>query len=80
MVRNIRKAFTALYFLANRNFGNFELAVKDEAIVDVPWVVYVCLTRIEILCVGNFYIFILRGVILPLLVPLQWFRRPRLAE
>ena len=34
----IRKAFTALYFLAIRNLRNFEFATQNEAIVDALWV------------------------------------------
>ena len=35
---DIRKAFTDALFLGLQNVGNFEFAVKSEAIVDARWV------------------------------------------
>ena len=32
------KGVYSLRFLANRNLGTFDNAVKDQAIVDAPWV------------------------------------------
>ena len=61
-----------LYFLAIRNLRNFEFATKDEAIVDAPWV-RLCASYYGIAAVlRKITQFILRGVILPLLVLLQW--------
>lgn len=61
-----------LYFLAIRNLRNFEFATKNEAIVDAPWV-RLCASYYGIAAVlGKLCISILRGVILPLLVLLQW--------
>lgn len=36
------------YFLALRNLGNFEFAVRSEAVVDAPWV--------RLCASGSFYI------------------------
>lgn len=69
----IRKAFTALLFLALRNLGTFEFAVKSEAIVDAPWVRLCTSGSFQYEVGWNYYIYILRGVFLPLLILLQWF-------
>lgn len=78
----IRKAFAALYLLTLRNLGNFEFAVKEEAIVNVPWV--------RLCMVGSFsflqkmgescYIYMLRGVICHCSFYCNGFLRPRRVE
>ena len=45
-VRYIRKALPNALFLGFQNVGNFEITVKNEAIVDSPWVRYVLLTHL----------------------------------
>ena len=72
-VLHTKGVYLTLYFLALRNLGTFEFAVKDEAIVDAPWV-RLCTSCSFPLEVSWIYcIHILRGVILPLLILLQWF-------
>lgn len=79
-VQTYERRLPTLYFLANRNFGNFEFATKDEAIVDAPWVrIYVLPAYLSISGVGLLHIHTSRGP-LPLLIQSQWFRRPRLVE
>ena len=71
---HIRKAFAYALFLGLQNVGNFETAVEDEAIVDAPWV-RLCISHRPV-ATGHgtmFYIYLLRGVIPPLLIPLQWY-------
>lgn len=76
-VRIHTKGVYCALFLGLQNVGNFEFAVKCEAIVDAPWV-RLCISGSFLVEMGwNDYIYILRGVILPLLIPLQWyFLRP----